>query len=452
MKRSKSIISLLLLICILVGSLFSCTNPDVETPNENQNEHKDYVAETTLDMESSTAKVEVKSIKMLIDGDTTHFNIPAGAISHTAVVDNVVKARYLAINTPESTGKIEPWGHTAADFTNERLNSATSIILESDTDTWNVDSTGDRLTVWVWYKTEGSDTYKNLNLEILQAGLAIGSNAAGAKPYGKQCQAAIAQAKRELLYVHDKSKVDPDFPVGGPETMLLRDIRLDVENMWYQNVYFEGVIAMNDGGTIYVESFDEETGLYYGITAYYKTGGLTGSGLDMLKIGNKLEVVGIITYFAAGDIWQLSDLKYDEWDKDNVENIKLVSEGNTVPYTLTSAATFMSDKTITVNGEEITRKYYELVQNTSISMENLTVYDTYTQTTGTSKGAITLYCEAEDGTKIQLRTNPMVDADGNQVVASTYEGKTINVKGMVESFNGKPQIQVFSPSAIEILN
>ncbi len=449
MKKLRSLLSILLVLCCIVSALASCT-PGGNTPEEPQG-HVDYAAETMLDMNSTRKRVQVTSVKMYIDGDTTHFNIPAGSIVHTAVIDNVVKARYLAINTPESTGVIEPWGHIAADFTNKRLESAESIILESDTDTWNVDSTGDRLTVWVWYRTAADQPYRNLNLEILQAGLAIGSNAAGAKPYGATCQKAIVQAKSELLYVHDKTKVDPDYPVGGPKPMLLRDIRLNINDMWYKNVYFEGIISMDDSGTIYIESYDEETELWYGITAYYKTGGLNGTGLTLLKIGNKLKVVGIITYFSGGDIWQLSDLKYDDWNPNDVENIGLISEGHEIPYTETEPAVFMGDKTITVNGEEITKKYYELVQNTSISMKGLTVYDTYTQTTGTSKGAISLYCRAADGTEIEIRTNPMVDENGDLVLASAYMGKTLDVKGIVDSFNKRPQIQIFTPDDLTIV-
>ena len=40
--------------------------------------------------------------------------------------------RYLGIDTPESTGQIEPYGKKASDFTKAIMNKATSVIIESD--------------------------------------------------------------------------------------------------------------------------------------------------------------------------------------------------------------------------------------------------------------------------------------------------------------------------------
>ena len=115
----------------------------------------DFAAQAQLDATSGRLQVEV-TVKQYIDGDTTHFHVP------TSVVETgVLKARYLAVDTPESTGKIEPWGKKASNFTKSKLESAESIILESDDDKWNVDSTGGRHLVWVWYRPKGSTTYRN---------------------------------------------------------------------------------------------------------------------------------------------------------------------------------------------------------------------------------------------------------------------------------------------------
>ena len=110
----------------------------------------DYAGQAKLDFDAKTQTVEV-TVKSFIDGDTTHFNIPDDFF-----VGHTLKARYLAVNTPESTGKIEEYGKAASRFTREKLEQAVSIILESDSDVWNVDSTGGRYLVWVWYKTAES--------------------------------------------------------------------------------------------------------------------------------------------------------------------------------------------------------------------------------------------------------------------------------------------------------
>jgi DNA/RNA endonuclease YhcR with UshA esterase domain len=55
-----------------------------------------------------------------------------------------------------------------------------------------------------------------------------------------------------------------------------------------------------------------------------------------------------------------------------------------------------------------------------------------------------------DGQSIDVRTTVLTDKDGNLIKASAYEGKTIDVKGMVDYFNGSYQIKVFSADNIKI--
>ena len=95
------IISVLLLLCVLMTSLIACdSKKEDEGPS-----HIDYVAQTKLDMNSSTQKYEVQwGERSHIDGDTSHFTVP-----YSFDASGIVKARYLAVDTPESTGQIEEW-------------------------------------------------------------------------------------------------------------------------------------------------------------------------------------------------------------------------------------------------------------------------------------------------------------------------------------------------------
>ena len=139
MKKLFKVLSASFLAIMLIVCSIACTdNP--ATSNGGQGGGYtgpvvDYVAQHKFDEGSGRAYQEV-TVKMFIDGDTTHFTSPKEIKGSTTV-----KARYLAINTPESTGKIEPFGKSASKFTKEKLSNAASIILESDTETWNVDST-----------------------------------------------------------------------------------------------------------------------------------------------------------------------------------------------------------------------------------------------------------------------------------------------------------------------
>ncbi len=171
-KKFTKITALALVILTVILACISCTG-EGNNNGGNKTEHKDYAASVKLDLSSSATLKQEVTVHAYIDGDTTHFNVPDSVIP-----GGVLKARYLGINTPESTGKIEPWGKSASEYTKNALKNATSIIVESDNNKWNADSTGGRYLVWVWYKPEGSDSYRNLNIEILQEGLAIASNSA----------------------------------------------------------------------------------------------------------------------------------------------------------------------------------------------------------------------------------------------------------------------------------
>ena len=199
MKKTLKIFSIITILLLIVFITTSCKNNDNPNPKpgggDEENQHIDYVSKLKLDMSSATAKEKV-TVRNYVDGDTTHFNI-----STSAIKEGILKARYLATNTPESTGKIEPYGKTASNFTKSKLMNASSIIVESNTSTWNKDSTSSgRYLVWVWYRNSETEEYRNLNLEILQSGLAVASNTLG-NIYGETCMAALNQAKREKLYI-----------------------------------------------------------------------------------------------------------------------------------------------------------------------------------------------------------------------------------------------------------
>ena len=221
MSHKLKAICLSLVACLLLGCLSGCVTPEPGvTTTAPSIEVVDYAAAVKLNMNSSTLKQEV-TVKTFVDGDTVHFNVPADVMH-----GGVLKARFLAINTPESTGKIEEYGKAASKFTREKLENAVSIVLESDSNQWDADSTGDRYLVWVWYKTSESDEYRNLNLEILQNGLAIASNSGG-NIYGSYAQAAIAQARALKLNVHSGQK-DPAFFYGEAVELDLTELRSNI--------------------------------------------------------------------------------------------------------------------------------------------------------------------------------------------------------------------------------
>ena len=65
---------------------------------------------------------EVKLVRP-VDGDTARFRDPIAGVEFSL--------RYLGIDTPESTWQKDPWGKAASDYSKQRLNAATTIVLEA---------------------------------------------------------------------------------------------------------------------------------------------------------------------------------------------------------------------------------------------------------------------------------------------------------------------------------
>jgi endonuclease YncB( thermonuclease family) len=94
------------------------------------------------------------------DGDTASFR---------TLASTYVKVRFLGINTPESTAKVEPWGVKASHFTAGILSSAKNICLVNDIDVYSqYDSSGGRNLGFVWYQLSDTASWRLLNLEIVE--------------------------------------------------------------------------------------------------------------------------------------------------------------------------------------------------------------------------------------------------------------------------------------------
>lgn len=436
----------LLVLSLLLCALVSCGN-DPQGRDGETGEVKDYVSLLTLDESTGTLKAEA-TVKTFIDGDTTHFYIMGSD------GPEVLKARYLAINTPESTGKIEEYGKAASRFTREKLEQATSIILESESDDWDRDSTGGRFLVWVWYRTGENEPYRNLNLEILQNGLAIASSTANNR-YGETCVAALNQAKSQKIGLYSGQK-DPDFYYGDAVELTAKALRANPEAYNGVKVAFEGVVTRGNDGSVYMEEYDPDTGLYFGMVVYCGYN-LSGAGLSILSIGNRVRMVGTLQYWETGETYQISGISYRAMKPDDPSNIQKLGEGFEAAYTPIGADVLNGQKTaleIEENGEPVLREYdtAALLMNTTVSLHGLTVKSAYTtdDESSDSYGAMTLVCESEEGLPVQIRTSPLHDETGALITPGAYLGKSIDVRGLVGRYGSSYQIQIFSVNDITI--
>lgn len=385
---------------------------------------------------ADTAKQEV-TVKSFVDGDTVHFLVP-----ESIMPSGVLKARFIGIDTPESTGKIEEYGKAASEFTKEKLSRAHSIMIESDDGNWDFDSTGGRYLVWVWYKAEKAGEYRNLNIELLQNGLARAYSSANNR-YGSTCTAAINRAKANKLNIYSGEK-DPDFYYGDAVELTLKELRCGIEGYNGKKVAFEGVITINSGNGVFIEDYDAETDRYYGISAYYGYG-FSGAGLDILSVGNRARIVGTVQYYEAGGYYQVSGLSYRQMKPDDPNNLQKLSEGNAAGYVSISADDFASAMvSIETEAGAAEYKLSDIAMNTTVEMDGLTVQSVYVA----ENGCATLTCAAGDA-EVTVRLEPL-KVNSEAFDPNTLSGKTIDVRAAVDMYDNAPQLHVFTAEGISI--
>ena len=430
MRKPKVAAALLLTILLTASVLFAAQGVD-------------YASQVKLNTASETLKLEV-TVESFVDGDTTHFYVDSPAFP-----SGRVKARYLGLNTPESTGKIEEYGKAASRFTRSKLENASSIIIESDDGNWNPDSSGGRYLVWVWYRNSDREPYRNLNIELLQNGLAHAYSTANNR-YGSVAMAALNQAKELKLNLYSGQK-DPDFYYGDAIELTLKELRLNILEYEGKSVAFEGVITKNDGASVYMEDYDPETGLYYGISVFYGYN-LPGKGLDILSVGNRSRIVGKVQYYENGGVYQVAGLTYKQMKPKDPANIQKISSGHQGAYVPTTAATFNSDVTVNTDDGQKVYGYAYLALDTTVSMQGLKVLSVRTDVNpgSSSDGSMTITC-GQDGSMVVVRTVPLTDSSGKRITQDAFEGKTIDVRGIVGVYHGTYEIKVLSAKDITVI-
>lgn len=119
-----------------------------------------------------------------VDGDTASF----------IYKDKSEKFRFLAIDTPESTNKIEPFGKEASSYTCNILKSAKKIEIEFDSNSNEKDKYG-RYLAWIYVDD------KLLQDNLVKKGYAKVAYLYGDYAYTKQLQESEIHAKNNKLNI-----------------------------------------------------------------------------------------------------------------------------------------------------------------------------------------------------------------------------------------------------------
>lgn len=403
----------------------------------------DYVKETKLDL-ADTSKIytEVK-VKAYVDGDTTHF-VPVTTPA-VWIEEEYLKARYNSIDTPESTGKVEEWGKTASYFTHDKLASAHSIIIQSDSNKWETDSTGGRYLVWVWYQPASGEDYRLLNLELIQNGLAKLKSATNYSLYDTFSAANMQAMRKEMKVYSNGKEKDENFYYGAAKSVTMKELRLNAKDYEGVKVSVEGLVTVYDpfSHMAYAQSYDVEDEKYYGMNFY---AGFTK--FTPLVAGNYLRLVGTLSWYAPDTehpeygSWQVSGLLYLPMNPDNEGSMKILEKNQEVVANLITA----DDLSKELENKDDTLTKGEKIESTYVRMENLTVKRVYTteSTDSTSNGALTLTCEDENKKQVIVRTSVLKKDDNTLLTNEDVLGKTIHVNGVVNKYNGNVQIHVFT--------
>ena len=131
---------------------------------------------------------QIVTLNKCVDGDTAWFNLNS----------ELIKVRFLAIDTPESTNKQEEYGKEASEFTCNELKNANVIEIEYDKNSNKLDKYNRHL-VWIFVDNE------LLQEKILKEGLAEIKYIYGDYKYLDSLNIAQNEAKKNELNIWNDS-------------------------------------------------------------------------------------------------------------------------------------------------------------------------------------------------------------------------------------------------------
>ena len=206
------------------------------------------------------------SLTQNVDGDTAHFKDLSTGYNFTA--------RFLMINTPESTGKIDPWGKAASKFVAGKLADAAEIVLESEIvgSPAVKDTTNKRYLAYIWYKPSNQDDFRLINLELVEECYSRFVNDTSAGKYGDVFQKVDNSCSKMELRVYGEK--DPNYDYSYTVTELtLSYLRENFEKFADNGSKIKLTVRVvrKNGNNIYIEDIEKTDS---DITGEYDTVGI----------------------------------------------------------------------------------------------------------------------------------------------------------------------------------
>ena len=398
LKKFRGIVAIILML-FLAFTLVACDEEEVYEPYEGTLQTdtlkltKDYEGKSFVNQ--SIGRV---TLRKNVDGDTAHF------------VDDVsgewFTARFLCVNTPESTIRIDPWGKEASKWVGSVLSSATEIVLESKTigEPAEKDTTNKRYLAYVWYKTADNADFRMINLEIVEMGYSrFTDDYTKVADYGEYFKKANDNSY--ALKIKEFGELDPNYDYSGEiKEVTPTEIKNNFEQYEF-GTYLKVIakVVRLSGDNLYVQDVnhisDDETG-ESSIASIYLYAGNGSSLARYLAPGDVIEfecqVVNNETY--GKQLTNPSKVKKLTGYDDSYEIVQITSKD--LP-----------------KGAESLKAYEGHV----VCLDYVKVTNKKISTTG--NGAFTIYCKTKDGVEVNIRVdgkvNPKYDFDA-VVVGGEY--------------------------------
>jgi micrococcal nuclease len=384
----KKIITLILTV-LLTFSLAACGDKEDEIVEVDTNLYTKYTDELEMDFTYkgldfiSDGFGEV-TLRQCTDGDTAQFT--NGTMNFSV--------RFLGIDTPESTYRIDPWGKAASKYTCEKLTNATSIVLESEGDKTDGN---DRYLAWVW--VDG----KLLNLELIEQAYSNAKGMANSK-YEDLIYEVELSVQRTNRRIWGEDDPTFDYSLDGVQ-ITIEELATHSELYAGQKIVVVGIVAAEVG--IHPYLIDENG---YGIYVY-----LGYNNSVTIEPGNKVRISGLnLTYYPDAETGSPQLVGFTK------RHVELLSEGNTVtPRELTIDEFVVSDL------------------GSYIKLTDLKVTEIYESP---KTGDFTVTVSDADGNTMGLHIDSSVGRFAIDGLAG--DGVTFDVTGPLSRYDGQYQLEM----------
>lgn len=365
MKKFKNIL-IIVLGLFLTFSLSACNgqveNPQVidQLPTEIDHLYSNELSFADMNislgenkfLKNKVAKLQLKSVT---DGDTAVFYLDNEMDSYTNALGRsygYVTVRFLAIDTPESTSSIAPWGKKASAYAKSLLENAEGIIVDATSiDTSNteqfpnvtstftsgcrLDSNGTRWLGLIWYCPDGKDPnnfndYRLYQLDIIEECYSYYTGNLGETPYVYNADSTTepllyaryentfgslklsdllleADIRMQTLKMrHTGYEDDPNYDYSKtPQSATIKEAHENFDE-WMNNAKFvelTGVITAFIGNNFYFEDAE-------GYPLYVYMGINSKSIGTLFKVGDTISIRGRLAIY--GGQMQLSDIVWSQ--------------------------------------------------------------------------------------------------------------------------------------------